>query len=190
MSENIEKTISELPIYEKKLLKALDLDGENSPEDIVERTGLDIKSVMSAAGSLASKDIIHVETIDNEEITLTADGLKYAESELPERVILDVLSSENEIAMKDLSKYLSGSEVKIAIGWLVRKNWAKINKGILNITDFGKEFTNKQLGDEKLLSLLLEKKTLGVSSLDDDLKEGLKNLNSRKNLIQIKNIKS
>jgi histidinol-phosphate aminotransferase len=60
MSEDIEKTISELHIYEKKLLKELEAKPEVTPEEIAENTGMDIKSVMSAAGSLASKDIIEL----------------------------------------------------------------------------------------------------------------------------------
>ena len=61
MSEDIEKTINELHIYEKKLLKELEASPDATPEDIAERSGMDIKSVMSAAGSLSSKDIIEVD---------------------------------------------------------------------------------------------------------------------------------
>ena len=61
MSEDITKTINELHIYEKKLLKELEANPEATPEEIAENTGMDIKSVMSAAGSLASKDIIEVD---------------------------------------------------------------------------------------------------------------------------------
>ena len=61
MSEDIKKTINELHIYEKKLLKELEANPDATPEEIAENTGMDIKSVMSAAGSLASKDIIEVE---------------------------------------------------------------------------------------------------------------------------------
>ena len=60
MSEDIKKTISELHIYEKKLLKELENNPNVTPEEIAKNTGMDIKSVMSAAGSLASKDIIEV----------------------------------------------------------------------------------------------------------------------------------
>lgn len=55
MSENINKIINELHIYEKKLLNELEKDENVTPEEVAENTGMDIKSVMSAAGSLASK---------------------------------------------------------------------------------------------------------------------------------------
>ena len=58
MSEDIKKTINELHIYEKKLLKELEANADATPEQIAQNTAMDIKSVMSAAGSLASKDII------------------------------------------------------------------------------------------------------------------------------------
>ena len=61
MSGDIKKTISELHIYEKKLLKELETNPDATPEEIAKNTQMDIKSVMSAAGSLVSKDIIEVD---------------------------------------------------------------------------------------------------------------------------------
>ena len=60
MSEDINKTINELHIYEKKVLNELAQDENATPEDISEKADLNIKSVMSAAGSLAAKGIITV----------------------------------------------------------------------------------------------------------------------------------
>ena len=103
MSEDIEKTISELHIYEKKLLKELESNPDATPEDIAENTGMDIKSVMSAAGSLASKDIIEMQKDVEEVYSLTDAGREYAEKGLPERRILDVLAKKDHIGMKDLA---------------------------------------------------------------------------------------
>lgn len=52
MSGDIKKTISELHIYEKKLLKELETNPDATPEEIAKNTQMDIKSVMSAAGPL------------------------------------------------------------------------------------------------------------------------------------------
>ena len=71
MSEDIKKNINELHIYEKKLLKELEANENTTPEEIADKTAMDIKSVMSAAGSLASKDIIEVEKDVEEEISLS-----------------------------------------------------------------------------------------------------------------------
>ena len=89
MSEDIEKTIRELHIYEKKLLKELEANRKATPEEIAENANMDIKSVMSAAGSLASKDIIEVDKEVEETYSLTENGIAYAEKGLPERRILN-----------------------------------------------------------------------------------------------------
>jgi phenylalanyl-tRNA synthetase alpha chain len=130
MSENIDKIINELHIYEKKLLKELELNEDATPDEIAQNTGLNIKSVMSAAGSLASKDIIIVKKDVHEQFSLTDYGKKYAEIGLPERRILKVLQDKKELAMKDLANMdnLEKKEMNISIGWLIRKSWAKMDK--------------------------------------------------------------
>ena len=187
MSGDIKKTISELHIYEKKLLKELETNPDATPEEIAKNTQMDIKSVMSAAGSLASKDIIEVGKDVEEIISLTDNGSEYADGGLPERKILRVLSSKKEMNMGDLAKdaNIDKKETNIAIGWLVRKNWAKINKGIVTITEHGQE-SFKILGtDEKLLKHLQEAKNSIKSNLPPELLDGFKKLNDRKNILNI-----
>ena len=75
-----------------------------SPEEISQRAGLNIKSVMSAAGSLSSKGIIIVEKEVDEKFSLTKDGKKIAEKGLPERRVLKKLQERREMAMKELSQ--------------------------------------------------------------------------------------
>ena len=187
MSDDIKKTISELHIYEKKLLKELEANSKATPEDIAENTGMDIKSVMSAAGSLASKDIIEVDKKVQKSYSLTVDGLEYAEHGLPERKILNALAEKNEIHMKDLADEtgMDKKEANIALGWLRRKNWAQIDKGVVNITEFGKEFTSKIDSDEKVLNYL-KANADGVKLFTDDLLDGFKKLTGRKNILDIK----
>ena len=187
MSEDITKTINELHIYEKKLLKELEANSEATPEEIAENTGMDIKSVMSAAGSLASKDIIAVDKKVQKTYSLTEDGLHYANHGLPERKILDVLAEKKQIQMKDLASEtgIDKREANIALGWLRRKDWAQIDKGVVNITDFGNEFSDKLGADEKVLDYL-KTNADGVKLFRDDLRDGFKKLTSRKNILNIK----
>ena len=187
MSEDIKKTISELHIYEKKFLKELENNPDITPEQIAENTDMDIKSVMSAAGSLASKDIIEVDKTVQKTYSLTEDGIKYADDGLPERKILDVLADKEGIQMKDLSQEagVDKKEANIAIGWLRRKNWAQIDKGVVNITEIGKDFVNKADVDEKVLQYL-KSNANGVKLFTDDLKDGFKKLTGRKNIITVK----
>lgn len=186
MSEDIEKIIKELTIHEKKLLNALREDENKSPEAISKENNMNIKSVMSAAGSLASKDIIEVNAITNDTVQLSDGDLKYTKSSLPERKILDVLKDVNEISMTDLSNILDGNEIKIAVGWLIRKKWAKLEKGTFYLNDVGLKSVNKKGADERLLDILLENDEIVISSLDNELLQGLKLLKSRKNVVKIK----
>ena len=190
MSEDIKKTINELHIYEKKLLKELEANPDATPEEIAENTGMDIKSVMSAAGSLASKDIIEVEKDVEEVISLSEAGKEVAENKLPERKILDVLAEKKEIHMKDLSSVsgLDKKDANIAIGWLRRKNWAQIDKGVVKVTDLGADYTGKLGGDEELLNQLSEAKNIIKDKLSGDLLDGFKKLNDRKTLSMLKRI--
>ncbi|WP_407453068.1 phenylalanine--tRNA ligase subunit alpha [Methanobrevibacter sp.] len=188
MSEDIKKTINELHIYEKKVLKELEANPNATPEEIAENADMDIKAVMSAAGSLASKDIIEVKKDVEEEISLSDAGLDYADKGLPERKILDVLAEKRSIHMKDLSDEagIDKKETNIAIGWLRRKNWAQIDKGEVKITDIGSDFKDKLGEDEELLHHLTEAKNIIKTKLDDGLLDGFKKLNDRKNILTVK----
>ncbi|MDR3222417.1 MAG: phenylalanine--tRNA ligase subunit alpha [Methanobrevibacter sp.] len=189
MSEDIKKIINELTIPERELLKYLKdsaFKDNISLKDSIENNSVPIKSLMSAAGSLASKNIIKVNKITNETVQLTDTGLKHANSLLPERKILNILKDKNEINMGDLSNIVNNNEVKIAVGWLIRKKWAKLEKGTISITGNGLKYINKKYDDEKLLDILLENNEIAISSLSDDLLSGLKLLKNRKNLIKIK----
>ena len=185
MSEDINKIINELHIYEKKLLKELEINENATPDEIAGNTGLNIKSVMSAAGSLASKGIIIVNKETKEKFSLTDNGKKYAEIGLPERRILKVLQDKKQLAMKDLASLegLDKKEVNISIGWLVRKSWAKMDKGVLSITDVGESSKEKLGDDESLLRTLIEKAQVSKEQLDEDMAKGLSALKERKNLI-------
>ena len=187
MSEDIKKTINELHIYEKKLLKELEANSEVTPEEIAENTGMDIKSVMSAAGSLASKDIIEVDKEVQKTYSLTDDGLEYAKKGLPERRILKVLAEKKEISMKDLASEtgVDKKETGIALGWLRQKDWAQIDKGVLKITEMGNDFADRAGIDEKVLDYL-QANADGVKLFTDDLRDGFKKLTGRKNILNIK----
>ena len=126
---------------------------------------------MSAAGSLASKGIIIVNKETKEKFSLTENGKKYAEIGLPERRILKVLQDKKQLAMKDLASLegLDKKEVNISIGWLVRKSWAKMDKGVLSITDVGESSKEKLGDDESLLRTLIEKAQVSKEQLDEDI---------------------
>jgi len=185
----LQKVIDELHIYEKKILKGLESAGyEATPEEIVESQKMDIKSVMSAAGILESRGLIEVKKDVNDIVSLTDSGKQYAEEGLPERKILKSLGLKNSIPMNDISKEtgLNSSEVKIAIGWLVRKKWATIDKGVVEITDDGLKAMGTESNDEELLKKLLEIQQLLFLEPSKIIKNGFKLLKQRKGIITIK----
>lgn len=188
MSEDIKKTINELHIYEKKLLQELEKNKDATPEEIAKNTAMNIKSVMSAAGSLAAKNIIEVKKDIEEKITLTDDGKNYADSELPERNVLNVLAVEKEIPIGELAEKsgISKKGTGIAIGWLNRKHWAEIDKGFVKITDEGINSVKTLGNDEKLLKNISEAKSVIKDKLPNEFIEGFKLLNNRKNLLNVK----
>lgn len=185
----LQNIIDELTLYEKMVLKGLEsFDYETTPENIVESQNLNIKSVMSAAGALESKGLIEVQKEVDEVISLSNAGREYAEEGLPERRILKALNDENEIPMKNLGSKadLDSSEVKIAIGWLLKKKWAVIDKGIVKITDEGRNAVSKEYSDEILLDKLLEVNKLLFFDPSKLIREGFDLLKKRKGILDVK----
>ena len=185
----LQSIINELHIYEKKVLKAIkDADGITTPDEVLNSQNLDIKQIMSAAGALSSKDIIKVEKDTKKFISLSKDGKRYAEEGLPERRILNSLKEDKHISMKDVTKKsgVNQNDVKIAIGWLMRKKWATMDKGIIKLTSEGEEALNTKYPDEELLDALINKERLMVYNLNSNLEKGFESLKKRKGIIKIK----
>ena len=97
------------------------------------------------------------------------------------------ITKKNEIPMKDLANEagIDKKETGIALGWLRQKNWAQIDKGKINITDMGKEFSHKPDVDERVLEYL-KVNAEGVKLFTDDLRDGFLKLTGRKNILNIK----
>ncbi len=181
--------INELHIYEKKVLKAIeDAGGITTPDKTSKSQNLDIKQVMSAAGALASKDIIKVQKDVHKFISLSLDGENYAKEGLPERRILNSLKDYKCLSMTDITQKsgINPEDVKIGIGWLMRKKWAIMDKGNIKLTSEGEDPLNTKYADELLLDALLLEERLLVSDLSSNLKEGFKLLKKRKGIIKIR----
>jgi phenylalanyl-tRNA synthetase alpha chain len=185
----LQKVIDELHLYEKKVLKAVgEAGGETTPDEVSKSQKLDIKQVMSAAGALASKDIIEVHKDVEKVINLTEEGKDYAKKDLPERRILKVLDAVKSLDMGDMAEKagIKQSNIKITIGWLLRKRWASIDKGTITITELGEEAVSQEYDDEKLLKTLLERGELSTPEIPSDLKKSLKILKKRKGILKVR----
>jgi len=185
---DVDKTIKELSLNEKKVLLALKkLHGKGSPEDIFKngQFSQDVE-VSNAASWLQSKKLVtmdnHIKTV----YSLGKEGKRFVEKGLPEKRALKLLSDrKGTITLKDLSAVLDSDEISVAIGWLKTNGWASIRKEkdtIIEMTDKGKKALCEVTDVEKLLRLLYEHPEQGIE------KDSIKPLASRKNVIKEKEL--
>jgi len=175
----------ELRENEAKTLIALkNAGGCLSVSEIAEKTGLAHAAVMRAALSLESKNMIRITERMIQKISLNDEGRTYAEIGLPERRLVDTLAKMGGKAGLDEALEAASLERNlwaIALGWLSRKGWGKIEK---------KNRTVKMLrepaegADERLLRLLKSKGTVDLEDLDLELRDAVKILKGRK-LIEV-----
>ncbi|KYK28176.1 MAG: phenylalanine--tRNA ligase subunit alpha [Candidatus Proteinoplasmatales archaeon SG8-5] len=133
--------------------------------------------VMNSCSWLRAKDLVRIdEELERYYALSTKRG---AITELPERRALKVLNkAHGTISVDDLGKdkKLKSEEVPIALGWLKRKNWARIEKQgadtVLEITEDGKNFLAKKGSDEELIESLADGE-LHERDLDMDVVEKL-----------------
>lgn len=117
--------------------------------------------VMNSCSWLRAKGLVRMdETLERYYSLSTKRG---AITELPERRALKVMKKEHgSISVEDLrkDKKFKSEEVPIALGWLKRKNWARIEKRgdetVLEITEDGKNFLSKKGLDEELIEKLAD----------------------------------
>ena len=156
---------------EIKLLKCL-RSGTLSPFEASAESGLGEKETMSAASWLRNKGLIEISEESKIYYFANDEGRKYAEQGLPERRAVEWLNQIGESVIDELP--LDDNEKKVVIGWLKRKNYAKLEK-----TDEGLKLTPTgnldQTPDEELL-VKLSRKHLLEEDID---KEGLSLLKGR-----------
>ena len=145
-----------------KVLKTIS-EGESDPQSIAEKLQMKVETVRASADALGEEGLISVKKSVEESVTLTDEGRKYAEEGLPERVLLSFIGSSK--AMSDLKD----PHHKIGLGWLRKKGWAAIDKGMIHPTGSAPKGE-----DEMLLDLLLEGPK-NSSSLKGNLVTELKN---------------
>lgn len=189
----IDKIINELHIYEKKLLKELSNDTNLTPEEIAKNEDMPVKAVTSAAGMLSSKDIITVDKVSTDNISLSKEGQDYAINGLPEHKILKALqefSNEgvDEVSINDvISKAgISKQQMNFSMGVLMRHKWAKMNNGKLAITEEGKNADVSQLPQVKFLQYLLNAKQIADENIPKEFDNVRKEFQKRKELFDIK----
>jgi len=181
----------ELREAERKTLLAIQrLSGKASAEQVINETGLSHAAIMRAALTLQEKKLVQIQEKKQTIAKLSKEGKLYAENQLPERRILEILyekSGETKITNISEDTNIPRNAVPLALGWLVQKNWATINKekNTIVLTRYSQAQKPTKGNDEKLLAFLAERDTVPVEELDKDLQQAVNTLKRRK-LIETK----
>jgi len=174
----MEKIIESLSPIERKVIPYL---GMKIPE-IVQKSNLDKVTVLRAMQFLENKQLIKTKTTIKKIVDLSTNGIYYKKNHLPERNLLTMLEQKDYISLpeaKEKSK-LSDNEFKVSLGVLKGKALLEIKNGKLVISA-NKEELIKKFAEEKLL----EKLPIEKESLKDEELLALKNLQNRKEIIEI-----
>ncbi|MGB2841178.1 MAG: phenylalanine--tRNA ligase subunit alpha [Halobacteriota archaeon] len=123
---NTKATAAELTATEKRVLLALKEEKKECDQrSLSEKTGINEDAVMQTAFMLAQKGLCEIKEEKKFYYRLTEEGEEYAGKGLPERIALDFLMDEKEATVEDL-KNAFGVRGNIAINWLLKKKWARI----------------------------------------------------------------
>ena len=156
---NAAEVLEGLSHSEKKVLVALQvLGGRASPDDIFNGGEFQqLVEVMNAASWLQSKGAVDIEESARKVYCLKDRSL--VEKGVPERRALTLISEKGgSLGVRDLEAAMGKEESSMAIGWLMRKKLAALDKSgaepMLHLTDEGRESQDQEMADEKLIDLL------------------------------------
>ncbi|MFO8110627.1 MAG: phenylalanine--tRNA ligase subunit alpha [Thermoplasmata archaeon] len=163
----------ELSRFEKMALLALDeAEGEAAPDELAEIGDFEQTSqVMNAVSWLHSKRLVEVRDDETRYFSLLKKSA--ASKDLPERTALKYLKKAGgRCTVDEIQEQTSLGKKKsgIALGWLKKKNWAKITKRSgetwLEMTKKGKKALGEKGKDEELIVRLQREGELSEDEVD------------------------
>jgi len=149
---------------EKKVLVVLSNKHKFTPVELASTSSLPIEAAMQSAFLLAEKGLCEVKETITTIYNLTKEGETYAQITLPERQIISSITAP--LSLDELKKKFPPQMVGIALGWLRKKNWAKIEGD--KIIPSGKA----QVGEDE--NILEKLKNGPLSELGDAVKDLIK----------------
>jgi len=176
---NTQKLIESLSPNEKKVLPHL---GERINE-ICKKSNLDKTSVTRSLEYLQNKNIIKLDYTKSKIVELDVNGALYLKKGLPERKLLHLLNERHIIPLQDAQKEsgLSDDEFKASIGALKKKALIELKNGKIILNANREEISKKTL-EEQFLEIL----PADYDSLSPEHQFALKNLQSRKQIVEIR----
>jgi len=188
---NATEVLEGLSHSEKKVLVALQkLEGRASPEKVFEAGDFQqLVEVMNAASWLQSKGAVDIEESARKAYALRDRSL--LEKGVPERRAIALIGEKSgSLGVKDLEAAMGKEESSMAIGWLMKKKLARLDKSgaepMLHLSDEGRANLGREMPDEALL------KRFGEGDIFEDQadKAALELLKARKGVLQDKLIVS
>jgi phenylalanyl-tRNA synthetase alpha chain len=188
---NATEVLEGLSHSEKKVLVALQqLEGRASPEKVFEAGDFQqLVEVMNAASWLQSKGAVDIEESARKAYALRDRSL--LEKGVPERRAIALIGEKGgSLGVKDLEAAMGKEESSMAIGWLMKKKLARLDKSgaepMLHLSDEGRANLGREMPDEALL------KRFGEGDIFEDQadKAALELLKARKGVLQDKLIVS
>ena len=140
-----------LTVQEKKVLIAVK-DRANTPESISQASSLNKDTVLRTIEWLKGKGLINVSEKTNVLYELNSEGQEYAKNGLPERRIMDLVSS-GVSNVKDIESKV-GKDFRIGLVWLSKLGLGRVESGRIVLTEKGKDALKKKMETEDLLDLL------------------------------------
>jgi len=179
----IKKLIESLSPNEVKILPYLK---EEDVNEIAKCAQIDKVSVMRALEYLQNKRIVELKIESKKIIEIGVNGALYRSKGLPERRLLNLLNEKRILQLKDAQKEtgLSADEFKASIGALKKKAMIELKNGKIHLSADKKEISKKSLEE-----LFIESLPIEFNSLSAEQKFALKNLQNRKDIIEIKDEK-
>lgn len=180
---SISEITDKLSPIERQIVPFLNLPFEK----IIENTGLDNVSVFRALGFLENKGVLKIKSETKKIIELGTNGIYYKKNHLPERKLITILESNKLLSLEEAEKIskLTQNEFKVSLGVLKKKALISLNNGKITLTATKMELSKKSLEEQMIDSLPLE-----LDSLSDEQKYALENLRNRRDIVEIKEVKS
>ena len=180
---DIKRLIESLSPNERKILPYL----EEDLKSICEKSGLDNTSVLRALEYLQNKKIVELNFEKKRVVEIGVNGSLYRSKGLPERRLLNLLNKKHIISLSEAQKEskLSNDEFKASLGALKKKALIELKNGKIVLNANREEISKKSLEES-----LIESLPLDYDSLTSEQLHALKSLSNRKDIVQIKEIKT
>jgi len=164
----------------KVLLSLKKFNGKASLEQLTIESGLSDAAVMRAALALQERKLLKIHEEKQTIVKLNEEGRIHAKEGLPERRLIKALEELGRKALieKLVEKAnLAKPFLPIALGWVQKKGWAKLDTKTNTLQMMEKPEEGE---DERLLKLLSKKGQAAVEDLSPELQKTVQILKRRK----------